>query len=210
MHHTPRPHDLLWGMTPAELPADAPEWVRHVLAAGQPVVVRRAMVAVDQLAIGVRGASRNQRYASAMPRAGVQRCVPPEQLVEHLPVSTMPALQALLALKPYLDELGLPWGVTGSVGYQLATDIETVNADSDLDLLLRAPQPLSRRRAEALQQRLDKAACRVDMQLETPLGGVALREWAGSSARVLLKCATGARLVDNPWDGAPDQPERAA
>jgi phosphoribosyl-dephospho-CoA transferase len=197
-------------MTPAQLPADAPEWVRQVLAAGQPVVVRRAMVAVDQLAIGVRGSSRDQRYASVMPRAAVRRCVLPEQLVEHLPVSTLPALQALLALKPYLDDLGLPWGVTGSVGYQLATDIETVHADSDLDLLLHAPQPLSRRRAEALQRGLEKAACRVDMQLETPLGGVALREWAGSSTRVLLKCATGARLVDDPWAGTLDQPERAA
>jgi phosphoribosyl-dephospho-CoA transferase len=197
-------------MTPAQLPADAPEWVRQALAAGQPVVVRRAMVAVDQLAIGVRGASRDQRYATVMPRAAVRRCVHPEQLVERLPVSTLPALKALVVLRPFLDDLGLPWGVTGSVGYQLATDIETVHADSDLDLLLRTPQPLSRQIADELQRQLDKAACRVDMQLETPLGGIALREWAGSSTRVLLKCATGARLVDNPWDGAPDQPERAA
>jgi len=33
----------------------------------------------------------------------------------------------------------------------------------------------------------------------TPSGGVALREWAGDSARVLLKCATGARLIEDPW-----------
>ena len=31
-------HDLLWGMTPAHLPADAPAWVLDALSAGHPVV----------------------------------------------------------------------------------------------------------------------------------------------------------------------------
>jgi hypothetical protein len=39
---------------------------------------------------------------------------------------------------------------------------------------------------------LDSAACAVDLQLQTPFGAVALREWAGSSRRVLLKTASGA------------------
>jgi len=39
----------------------------------------------------------------------------------------------------------------------------------------------------------------VDMQLQTSFGAVALREWAGSSSRVLLKNATGACLVTDPW-----------
>ncbi|WP_394353316.1 hypothetical protein [Metapseudomonas otitidis] len=36
-----QPHDLLWGLAPDHLPAEAPAWARQVLAAGQPVVVRR-------------------------------------------------------------------------------------------------------------------------------------------------------------------------
>jgi phosphoribosyl-dephospho-CoA transferase len=47
---------------------------------------------------------------------------------------------------------------------------------------------------------LEGRACRVALQLETPLGGVALREWAGTSPRVLLKSASGARLVSDPWE----------
>ena len=35
-------HDLLWGMTPTHLPADAPAWAVDALGAGHPVVVRRA------------------------------------------------------------------------------------------------------------------------------------------------------------------------
>lgn len=200
MHDTPRPHDLLWGMTPAQLPSDAPDWVRPVLAAGQPVVMRRALVAFDQIAIGVRGASRNQRYASVMPAAGVLRCVRPEQLVQRLPAANLPALRALTLLKPYLDDLGLEWGVTGSIGYQLATGIKVAHSSSDLDLLLRTPQPLCRSQAGELQRLLDEVPCRVDLQLETPSGAIALREWAGDSTRVLLKCPTGARLVENPWN----------
>ncbi len=199
MHDTPRPHDLLWGLTPAQLRADVPGWARQVLAAGQPVVVRRALVASGQVAVGIRGASRDQRYATTLELSRVLRRVSPEQLIERLPAGGLPAFKALALLKPFLDELGLVWGVTGSVGYQLATGAEAVRVDSDLDLLLRTPQPLSRQLAGELQRLLDEAPCAVDLQLETPSGGVALREWAGDSARVLLKCATGARLIEDPW-----------
>ena len=195
----PRAHDLLWGMTPSQLPADAPAWVRQVLASGQPVVVRRALVVKGQVAVGVRGANRDQRYATTMELSRVLHRVSPEELVGRLPSDAFPAIRALTLLKPFLDELSLVWGVTGSVGYQLACGVEVVHARSDLDLLLRTPQPFSRKLADELQRLLDEAPCRVDMQLETPAGGVALREWAGKSARVLLKCATGARLIDNPW-----------
>lgn len=37
------------------------------------------------------------------------------------------------------------------------------------------------------------------MQLQTPFGAVALREWASASARVLLKNAQQAQLVVDPW-----------
>lgn len=200
MHDTPRPHDLLWGMTPAQLPADAPDWTRQVLAAGQPVVVRRALVMADLIAVGIRGASRDQRFATVMRLSRVLRCVTPEQLIAQPSTDALPAFRALAVLKPVFDELRRPWGVTGSVGFQLATGIVAVHAESDLDLLLRTPSELPRSEARELLQLLDDSPCRVDLQLETPSGAIALREWAGGSARVLLKCATGARLVDNPWD----------
>jgi phosphoribosyl-dephospho-CoA transferase len=38
------------------------------------------------------------------------------------------------------------------------------------------------------------------MQLQTPFGAVALREWAGSARRVLLKNVSQAVLVINPWN----------
>ena len=102
-------------------------------------------------------------------------------------------------LRPLLDALGHAWGVTGSAGFQLATGLSAAHPDSDLDLLLRAERPLPRSEARPLLQLLEGRACRVDLQLETPLGGVALGEWAGGAARVLVKTAEGPRLVSDPW-----------
>lgn len=200
MCDTPGAHDLLWGMSPALLSAGAPDWVRSVLEAGEPVVVRRALVAGGQIPVGVRGASRDQRYATLMPASSVRRRVRPEELIGAAHAGDLPALRALVRLRPALDELGLVWGVTGSVGYQLATGLPTAHANSDLDLLVRTPRPLSRSSACSLLRQLDGVPSHVDIQLETPAGAIALREWASDTARVLLKCATGARLIENPWN----------
>ncbi|HGM5578791.1 TPA: malonate decarboxylase holo-ACP synthase [Pseudomonas putida] len=196
--HAPRPHDLLWGMTPAMLPADAPAWAQSVLAAGEPVVVRRALVALGSVAVGVRGRGREQRFAWAMRLADVERRVSPEALRGEGALSS-PALHALSQVSVWLSDHEWSWGPTGSTGFQLATGIEVLHAGSDLDLLLRAPESIPRDQAARLLSQLEGAACRVDAQLETPLGAVALREWASGARRVLLKSATGARLVSDPW-----------
>lgn len=195
----PRPHDLLWGMRPEQLPAASPAWALAVLAAGQPVVVRRAVVAAGQVAVGLRGATRDQRLAATMPLTATGRRLAPEELCGRQASEDLPVFRVLAELRPLLDALGHVWGVTGSAGFQLASGLPAAHADSDLDLLLRAEQPLPRSEARPLLQLLEGRACRVDLQLQTPLGGVALSEWAGGAARVLLKTATGPRLVSDPW-----------
>ncbi len=187
-------HDLLWGMTPAHLPADAPAWAVGALGA---VVVRRAVVAPGFVAVGVRGQLREQRFAAVMPMTAVQRRVAPEALRDVIGARDLPALQALDQVRPVLAPFN--WGVSGSAGFELATGVEALHAKSDLDLILRTPTPLDRQDARDLLASLDKAVCTVDLQLQTPFGAIALREWAGTSRRVLLKTATGAHLVIDPW-----------
>ncbi|NIE78463.1 malonate decarboxylase holo-ACP synthase [Pantoea sp. Ap-967] len=200
-----QPHDLLWGMAPADLPADAPAWAVQALAVGQPVVVRRAVCRAGWVAVGVRGQGREQRLATQMRLAAVQRHVAPEALrwQGHSPCA---ALQALASTAPVLDASGLAWGPTGGVGYQLATGCQLLHAGSDLDLVLRTPQFMARAKARELLDILDCGPCRIDVQLETPAGAIALREWAGMARQVLLKSALGARLVADPWHAV----ERAA
>ncbi|SDV10452.1 malonate decarboxylase holo-ACP synthase [Pseudomonas mucidolens] len=190
-------HDLLWGMTPGQLPADAPGWVLDAVSAGHPVVVRRAVVDGGWLPVGVRGPLREQRYATLMPIEAIVRRVTPQALRNVTSPRDLPALRALDQLRPLLEPL--EWGVSGSAGFELASGIEALHADSDLDLIVHTPEPMSRREAGEWLALLDTALCPVDVQLQTPLGALALREWAGTAARVLLKARDGARLVRDPW-----------
>jgi phosphoribosyl-dephospho-CoA transferase len=192
-------HDLLWGMTPEQLPADAPGWVIDSISAGQPVVVRRALCSAGEIAVGVRGRLREQRFATVMSVDGIVRRVQPEALCHVLIERDLPAVHALDQLRPMLDDCGWVWGVSGSAGFELASGFAALHEGSDLDLILRTPQPLHRLQAQALVKRFDAAACMVDMQLQTPFGAIALREWAGPSRKILLKSAVGACLVDDPW-----------
>ena len=197
-----RPHDLCWGMPVAGLSADAPAWVVDAVNQRHPVVVRRALAPVGQLAVGVRGPGREHRYATFMALADVQRCVRPEQLGQlqgHGADRDWPALHALAQLRPLLNGLGLAWGVSGSAGFELASGVPALHQGSDLDLIVRTPQLVSREWAGKWLQALEGAPCRVDVQLQTPRGGVALREWAGAASQVLLKGEAGAELVENPW-----------
>lgn len=192
-------HDLLWGMTPEHLPVDAPAWAYEALGAGQPVVVRRATTAANRIAVGVRGRLREQRYATTMAKSAITRRVRPEDLGHAVSVRDLPALHTLARLRPMLDGCGWVWGVSGAAGFELASGVEALHERSDLDLILRMPHPLDRGHARELLAQLDASVCVVDMQLQTPHGAVALREWAGPARRVLLKGNRQARLVCDPW-----------
>lgn len=203
----PRPHDLLWGMTAEQLAADAPAWAHAALRRHAPVVVRRASAESGWIAVGIRGQAREQRFASWMRLDAIRRQVSPEAIVRagrwHAHAQPQwPALRALAQVAPQMAECGLAWGVTGSLGFELASGLPAVHPASDLDLLLRAPQPVSRAWAQALCAQLDGASGRIDVQLETPCGALALREWAKGAARVLLKTASGPLLVGDPWAAA--------
>ena len=208
--HSPRPHDLLWGLCPEHLPAEAPAWASAALGGRVPVVVRRAPAESGWVAVGVRGALREQRHAAWMPVAAISRLVSPQAVARagrwrNHAQRHWPALRALSQLAPRFDSLKLAWGVTGSLGFELASGIAAAHLESDLDLTLHLPHQFSRTEARALCVLLDEAPGRVDLQLETPYGAVALREWAGAAPRVLLKTQNGPLLVSDPW-----QPEQVA
>lgn len=192
-------HDLLWGMTVDYLADEAPLWVKEVLLRGDPVVVRRAITPADQVAVGVRGQFRYQRYAAQMPRFAISRQLKPEathvdtQQFEHL-------AERLQSISSIMKNFSGCWGYTGSFGFELATGIKTVTEQSDIDLLIRAEQPFAKKQAIELLENFQQAGLNVDIQLQLPQGGLALKEWAGNSGKVLLKRPDGAVLVENPWN----------
>lgn len=194
-----QPHDLLWGMTPELLPDDVPQWAVEAVSEQRPVVVRRAVTNPRNIAVGIRGKQRSHRLAVEMPINAITKCVKPEHLI-NVDLSQFPHLHMKLAsIDNLMQSLNLSWGYTGSVGFELATGLKTVNENSDIDLLIRAQEPVSKLDAQNILGQLDDLNMKLDVQLQTPQGGVALREWAGTTGSVLLKRNDKAVLIDNPW-----------
>lgn len=201
MLSTPRPHDLLWLTTRDALEGISESWVENAWHIGLPVVVRRDVDANGRIPVGVRGLKRDQRAAGWVSPAHVARVVSPEQLaVENdllrSPFITQPPVQVAVQLSR--QSWPWSWGITGSTGYALATGIPVIHADSDLDLIIRAPLPLTRAELTLWQSQLSQALCRVDTQVDTPIGGFALAEWL-REGKALLKTARGPQLVRDPW-----------
>ncbi|MDQ9950783.1 MULTISPECIES: malonate decarboxylase holo-ACP synthase [Acinetobacter] len=193
-------HDLLWGMTADCLADDAPLWVKEVLLRGDPVVVRREITPEDQVAVGIRGQFRHQRYAAQMPRSAISRQLKPEELT-HVDMQQFAHLaERLQSISSIMKKFSGCWGYTGSFGFELATGIKTVTQQSDIDLLIRAEQSFAKKLAIELLENFQQAALNVDIQLQLPQGGLALKEWAENSGKVLLKRSDGAVLLENPWN----------
>lgn len=205
----PRTHDLLHLPDPARALAampDAPDWVTDALTAVPWVVVRRVAAPPGQIAVGVRGATRAQRHADILPLAMIGTRVRPEALAaraDALP-ENLPAARTLCQARPLLDATALPWGPTGSVGFQLATGAPTATQDSDLDVLIRIAEPIALLGASPMLRDLHTALlrlpARVDCLLETEQGAIALGELVGGASHVLVRTGDGPCLVPVPHD----------
>lgn len=199
----PSPHDLLWlHADVAPVADDLPEWVSRQWRPELPLVVRRDVQPAGRIPVGIRGMQRSQRAAAWVAKDDICRVVTPDALVAdplrilHSPFISQPQIQALLSLIPW--QWPWSWGVTGSCGYALATEIPLIHADSDLDLLIHWPEPANTEQVKVLVQQLLTLPCRIDVQIATPKGGFALREWILGGS-VMLKTATGPLLTSDPW-----------
>ena len=201
------PHDLVELRRRDALVSEVPvpEWVPGCLSRAPLVVVRRARRRGDWLPVGVRGRSRRDRFAAWLPPEAVAALIRPEDLTGRCAwqgsprLHDLPHFAALDRVKALMDAFGLTWGPVGSMGYELASRTPCVTAASDLDLVLRAPAELPRETARALVAAWAPMPIRIDAQMETPAGSVALAEYATGATRVLLRTRDGPRLVANPW-----------
>ena len=201
-----RAHDLL-RVARLERAHNEPDWVRDALARAPWAVVRRARAAEGFVAVGIRGATRAQRFGTWLYDQDIELVCSPEDLPGRSPSGerrTLPAFAVLAVLHASPSALdGYVWGPTGSTGFELATGIQAVSASSDLDLLIRMPRRPAlaaiRALAETLAHTAGQAGTRIDAQLETPAGGVALAELASGKPSVLARGSDGPRLVVDPW-----------
>lgn len=141
-----RPHDLIWLTSRDALEGITESQVEAARHTGLPVVVRRDVDSEGRIPVGVRGLRRDQRAAGWVKPENVRRVVSPEDLCAtadllRSPFVTQPPVQVALQLSQ--QAWSWTWGITGSTGYALATGIPVIHAESDLDLLIRVPQPIS-------------------------------------------------------------------
>jgi len=184
-----------------------PRWVRERLAHAPWVVVRRARRHDRLVPVGVRGATRAQRFAGWVQPESVRACVSPLQLAarrEWRPNARraeVPALAALDDVEAIMARVGLAacWGVAGSIAFELASGCVTTSCASDLDLIVQLDAPLPAAAAHALLALLAQLGARADVLLETPAGAVALAEYARARAPYLVRTADGPRLLADPW-----------
>jgi phosphoribosyl-dephospho-CoA transferase len=196
-----RAHDLLWLASANHLQGELPEWVSSQWRSALPLVMRRDWDAAGRIPVGIRGLRRDQRAAAWVSADAVRRCVTPEslsgsELLLRSPFVSLPPVQAAIQLAQ--QRWGWQWGITGSVGYALATEVPVMHAGSDLDLVLRCDQAVAESELTRWQQFTRQLPCRVDTQVETPQGAFALAEWL-REGRVMLKTNRGPRLTAQPW-----------
>jgi phosphoribosyl-dephospho-CoA transferase len=201
-----RPHDLLRLANGARLryEGSAPAWMPASLARTPWVVVRRARTPAGLIGVGARGRTRAERFAALLAPDAVVARVTPEDLAaargwrHMLRARWVGSLQVLDAVDELFASLGLGWGPTGSVGFELATGLAAAGAASDLDVVIRAPEPLPLENAREIADHLNRLPARVDAQLDTSSGAAALAEYA-RGGRVLLRTPEGPILTRDPW-----------
>lgn len=226
-----RIHDLLEIDAQQFLEANrsAATWVAESLRATPFVVVRRGPVPEGEIAVGVRGEQRNQRWADSCHPSWIRRIVTPAELISRTSLgfsksAQPPALletkaQAPAVLQPRSDivlalrslaflanhdswkALSHRWGPGGSVGFELATGRHTARLQSDLDLVIYADERLSVEEAKHLHATTRNLPSRVDVRIETPFCGFSLAEYASCApAPILLRKSSGVVLGADPWD----------
>jgi phosphoribosyl-dephospho-CoA transferase len=203
---SPHVHDLLLvkSTTIEEACMAEQSWVRPALEKYPWVVARRAVSTDDRIAVGVRGQERQQRWGGFMRRDQIVKTVAPWHLRFGLANTVrlgLPAMQSLCFLEIELASLSNDWGPGGSVGYELASRAPVVTPESDLDLVIRAPDRFDRELARHLLRKTALAPAKVDVRIETSWCGFSLEEYARStSEKLLVRTSTGARLTTDPWN----------
>jgi phosphoribosyl-dephospho-CoA transferase len=197
---TARVHDLV-RVDPDSIDVTAPAWARAALRTCPWAVVRRVSSGPAEIALGVRGSSREQRWGGFIRKASVRTIMrPAEVLGRHVsgilarPGRT-PAMQVLQQVVERWRGVRLPWGPTGSAALELVSGQCITTESSDLDIAIDAAFGLSVDEARAMWQSVCDLRPHVDVRVETLECGFSLQEFARfSPSPILLRYSNGMRL----------------
>ncbi|WP_394523335.1 malonate decarboxylase holo-ACP synthase [Lacrimispora sp. JR3] len=203
-----RVHDLLRISSVKDLQGDftEAEWLLKAVTRAPFVVVRRAPFTDGLIPAGIRGENRNQRLAAAVLSTGIKEVITPEQISAEMGWRTRSHIrksrlfEPLETLHKIFKSYQILWGPVGSVGFELASKADTVTETSDLDIVMRTPEVLPVCTAKDIVKRISELPVKLDVQMETPNGSVALEEYARGGSKLLLRTVHGPKLVEDPWE----------
>jgi len=199
------PHDLLQISSVEDLSGDnLPVWAKTVFPNSLTVVVRRSEILNKQIPVGIRGVKREQRFATYIEETAIKNIITPYELVnakawERVSEARkeLPAIKALPFVADVLQ--GYNWGISGSVGFELATETESAKTTSDLDLIWKPNHSINKKTAQSLLKDLNQFGVHADLQVIQHNNGFSLEEYANSSSSIMMKTLGDPILVEDPW-----------
>lgn len=199
------PHDLLKISSINDLITDGlPQWAEDIFPDSLTVVVRRSEIINSKIPVGIRGIKREQRFAAFVLDSDVKEIITPYQLVSEKSWQNvsderkkLPAIKALPAVAKILQEY--KWGISGSVGFELATGTNSAKMTSDLDLVWKPDTSISREGAKNLLAKLNQFGVHADLQVIQGSNGFSLEEYSQSKSTIMMKTLSDPILVKDPW-----------
>ncbi|MCV3763940.1 malonate decarboxylase holo-ACP synthase [Companilactobacillus farciminis] len=200
------PHDLLKISSINDLITDGlPKWAQDIFPDSLTVVVRRSEIVDAKIPVGIRGIKREQRFAAFVLDSNVKEVITPYQLVSEESWKNisderkmLPAVKALPAVAKILQEY--KWGISGSVGFELATGTNSAKMTSDLDLVWKPNSPIIRKDAKSLLKKLNQFGVHADLQVIQGNNGFSLEEYSQSKSTIMMKTLSDPILVKDPWN----------
>lgn len=200
------PHDLLKIASADDLLVDSlPQWAQEIFPNSLTVVVRRSKIVEPRIPVGIRGIKREQRLAAEVLRQNVKEIITPYQLVQQrawqnvsVDRKKLPAIKALPAIANILKDY--QWGISGSVGFELATKTNSAKETSDLDLIWKPSYSINRKQAQDLLKELNQYGVHADLQVIEGTNGFSLEEYSNSTSTIMVKTLGDPILVRDPWN----------
>lgn len=199
------PHDLLKINSVADLTSkNFPNWIKDIFPVSLTVVVRRSPIEDGLVPVGIRGIKREQRFGTFIDEKKILKVITPYDLVKESKWNRLskerqelPAIKALPKVAQILKDY--EWGISGSVGFELATQTPAAKITSDLDLVWKPSSSISKDSAKILLQKLNQFGVHVDLQVIQAKNGFSLEEYINSSSTIMMKTLSGPILVRDPW-----------
>lgn len=176
---------------------EIPDWVQVSIKRAPYVVLRRALTEGNYIPVGVRGTKRRERYAAFVNKKNIIDVYTPEQITRER--SWLRYDQNIFTyledIKQLMYDKDIQWGPTGSVGFELVSNVPAVNKESDIDIIIRYTPRLTCSLSREILDYLNKLPVPIDVQVEMEEGAFSLQEYAYSEGKpILFKTKNGPLL----------------